>query len=95
MDGAVVWEQSLPGVVISEARGKGTLKENLPEEISQPSLSVRFFLLVDIPGAKVEIMRPHISLGPRPTTRLCSTKVIVIQLLPVSAPGLLNAKVTY
>lgn len=91
----MAWEQSLPGIFISEARGKGTLKENLSKEISQPSLSVRFFLLVDIPRAKVEIMRPHISLGPRLMTRLCSAKVIVIQLPTVSAPGLLNAKVTY
>lgn len=71
-DGVVVWEQFLSAIlghVISKARGKRNLKEKLSKEISQPRLSVQSFLSVDIPGAKVEIMRSHVSLGPSPTDR--------------------------
>lgn len=73
----MTWEQLLSamrGHVISKARGKGNLKEKLSKEISQPRLSVQSFLSADIPGAKVEIMRSHISLGPRPTDRVVFCK---------------------
>lgn len=69
MDGVMTWEQFLSAIwrgVISELCGeKGNLK-NPQKEISQSSLSVKCFLLVNIPGAKVKIMRSHVSLGPRP-----------------------------
>lgn len=77
VDGAVAWEQFLSamwGHIISKARGKGNLKEKLSKEISQPRLSVQSFLSVDIPGAKVEIMRSHVSLGPSPTNRVVLCK---------------------
>lgn len=77
VDGAGTWAQFLStrwGHIISKSRGKGNLKEKLSKEISQPSLSVQSFLSVDIPGAKVKIMRSHISLGPRPTDRLVFCK---------------------